>query len=351
MNQRLSIAFSAWLKEQRKKYRLTQTELARRIHCASITIRKIEAGERRPSTQLAELLADYFAIPMQERYAFLHFARTDEPPHYSLPEPRSLPFSVDAAAIYLMEANTGSVLVNQNAQEPLPIASTTKIMTTLVALEHGDLEQCITIPQETTDRVQRCGGYTIGLRAGDQLSLKELLYALMLASGDEVALIIGEAVGGTLPAFVRLMNQYAQRLGLKKTHYLTPGAIIHPALVMSAAGEQHYSTAEDLVRLARHAQTNPLFAQIVQLQRYQIHETALHQAYTWETTNSLLSSYPGATGIKTGHSTDAGYCLVFSATSGKHHLIGAILQASAGERRDQDARRLLDWGFHVLTQP
>lgn len=344
-------SFGSWLKQQREKQHLTQKELALRLHCATVTIRKIEAGERRPSAYLAELLADFFSLPLQTRATFLHFARTGTMSgpvpaiidHLSL----TVPFTIDATAVCLMEARSGSLLVNQNSKQRLPIASTTKIMTALVALEQGDLNQLVPIDRAVLEEAETLDGHMIGLHAGDAIRLRDLLYALMLASGDEVALLIARAVSQSQRAFVQQMNVYAQRLDLKQTHYLTPSGM---AYHMVQNAEAHYSSAEDLVRLTRYALSYPLFAQIVQLQRYVIPQTAHHRSYTWETTNTLLSNYAGATGIKTGYSEKAGYCLVFSATSGTYSLIGAILRAHDPARRTQDARRLLDWGFQILQQ-
>jgi D-alanyl-D-alanine carboxypeptidase (penicillin-binding protein 5/6) len=355
-----AISFGTWLRARRKKYHLTQAELAERIHCAVVTIRKIEADERRPSPQLAALLADHLAIPIQWRDTFLQWARTGIPPHAFLPHDQpplspqqpeapfipAFPFTLQATAACLLDAISGHILVDVRRQLRLPIASTTKIMTAIIAIEQADLQQIVTVEQSTIDEIMQRDGFPgAGLIAGDRIALKDLLYATLLPSGDEAACTIARTVSGSTANFVKLMNAYARRLHLTQTHYTNPCGFAYRA--DGPHDMDHYSTATDLVRLARYALSNPLFAQIVQLQRYILPANHLHHAYTWETTNSLLCCYAGATGIKTGYGPLAGYCLVFSATSGDRHLIGAILQSKGAAQRLEDTRQLLDWGFSL----
>jgi D-alanyl-D-alanine carboxypeptidase (penicillin-binding protein 5/6) len=350
-------SFGAWLKARRRRYRLTQGELAERIHCAAVTIRKIEADERRPSPQLADLLIEQLAIPMQWRDVFRQWACTGIPPHAALAQERepaplsaqpmpflpAYPLTIQATSACLLDANSNSLLVDIRGQQRLPIASTTKIMTAIIAIEEADLHETITIEQEVIDEIIRIDGFRgAGLVAGDSIMLKDLLYAMLLPSGDEAALTIARFIGGTMAGFVNLMNDYAKRLHLTQTHYSNPCGFAY-----RERHADHYSTARDLVHLARYALANPLFAQVVQLQRYILPATPLHRAYTWETTNSLLCCYAGATGIKTGYGPLAGYCLVFSATSPDRHLIGAILQSKGAAQRLEDTRQLLDWGFSL----
>ncbi len=348
-------SFGAWLKARRKRYRLTQGELAERIHCAAVTIRKIEADERRPSPQLVALLVEQLAIPTEWREDFRQWACTGIPPHSALAQERkpaqpspflpACPLTVQATAACLLDANSNSLLVDIRGQQRLPIASTTKIMTAIIAIEEADLHETVTIEQEVIDEIIRIDGFRgAGLVAGDRIMLKDLLYAMLLPSGDEAALTIARFIGGTMAGFAQLMNDYAKRLHLTQTHYSNPCGFAY-----REKHADHYSTARDLVHLARYALSNPLFAQIVQLQRYILSATPLHRAYTWETTNSLLCCYAGATGIKTGYGPLAGYCLVFSATSPDRHLIGAILQSKGAMQRLEDTRQLLDWGFSLPT--
>ncbi len=263
---------------------------------------------------------------------------------------RGTPPTVGAATAYLLDADTGNVLVNINGQRRLPMASTTKIMTALVTLETADLNQIVTIKQDAVDEVRESDGSSAQLVVGDRLRLKDLLYALMLPSGDDAAIAIADAVGGTTPNFVKTMNAYAKRFHLAQTHYINPDGLTYMT-PQNRPDPDHYSSAADLVRLTHYALSNPLFAQIVQLQRYVLPATALHHAYTWETTDDLLSTYAGATGVKTGYTVEAGYCLVFAATNAGHHLIGALLHDKDASQRFTDATALLDWGFALPLLP
>ena len=185
---------------------------------------------------------------------------------------------------------------------------------------------------------------------GDQLTLHDLLYGLMLPSGDDAAITIADAVGGSTANFVNMMNLFAYRLRLFQTHYLNPdGLTYYDANHQPLPG--HYTTAYDLVRLARYAMSIPLFAQLVRTQHYQLPATLSHHLYAWDNTNTLLATYQGMTGIKTGFTIEAGACLVFSATRNGHHLIGVVLHSIDENHRFNDARILLDWGFALPLLP
>jgi serine-type D-Ala-D-Ala carboxypeptidase (penicillin-binding protein 5/6) len=223
---------------------------------------------------------------------------------------RGTPPALDAKAAYLLDAGTGHTLMNIQGQMRLPMASTTKIMTALITIQSADLEKVVTIQQDAVDEVKKFNGSSAQLVVGDKIRLKDLLYALMLPSGDDAAITVADAVAGSPAAFVQMMNSYAQRLHLTQTHYVNPDGLTY----MTPQGQPdpgHYSSAADLVQLTRVALNNPFFAQIVALQRYILPPTADHHAYTWETTDDLLALYPGMTGVKTGFTGEAGYCLVF----------------------------------------
>lgn len=289
-------------------------------------------------------------VPLTPAGAALIAALAPAPPPKPVLTVRGKPPTVSATAAYLLDADTGNVLVNVNGQQKLPMASTTKMMTAYIALQEAKLDTMVTVKQDAVDEVQKNEGSSAQLVAGDQLRLKDLLYALMLPSGDDAAIAIADALSGTPVAFVKKMNDYARRLGLKQTHYLNPdGLTSHDA--QGKAQPDHYSSAADLVQLARQALHNSLFAQIVQLQRYVLPANGVHHAYIWENTDDLLSSYAGATGIKTGYTSEAGYCLVFAATNSEHHLIGTILHAVDAEHRVTDAKALLNWGFALPLLP
>jgi D-alanyl-D-alanine carboxypeptidase (penicillin-binding protein 5/6) len=249
-----------------------------------------------------------------------------------------------------LDADTGHVLVNVNGTKRLPMASTTKIMTAILTIEKANLDQIVTVKQDAIDEVKKNNGSSAFLVVGDQIRLKDLLYALMLPSGDDAAITIAEAVGGTTANFVAMMNAYAHQLHLTQTHYINPDGLTY-LTPQGKPDSNHYTTAVDLVNLTRYALSNPLFAQIVQLQYYHLAATAVHHKYDWNTTNTMLSIYAGATGVKTGYTVEAGYCLVFSAFNAGHHLIGVVLQAQDADQRFTDAQTLLDWGFHLPLLP
>lgn len=263
---------------------------------------------------------------------------------------RGTPPPVDSTAAYLLDADTGHVLVDIHGEQRLPMASTTKIMTAIMIIDKANLNQVVTIKQDALDEVKKNNGSSAQLVVGDQIRLKDLLYALMLPSGDDAAIAIADAVGGTPANFVSMMNSYARQLHLTQTHYINPDGLTY-LTPQGKPDPDHYTTAADLTRLTRYALNNPLFAQIVQLQHFVLPATAVHHAYVWDTTNTLLSTYAGATGIKTGYTVEAGYCLVFSAFSSGHHLIGVVLQDKDANQRFVDAQTLLDWGFNLPLLP
>jgi D-alanyl-D-alanine carboxypeptidase (penicillin-binding protein 5/6) len=255
---------------------------------------------------------------------------------------QGLPPTITASAAYLLDADTRHMLADVDGEKPLQIASTTKIMTALIAIQTADLDQLVPINLEAYNRAHNNGGSSANLIVGDQLSLKDLLYGLLLPSGDDAAVAIADALGGT-QAFVQRMNLFAHRLHLFQTHYTTVDGLTYD--------ENHYSTAYDLVQLAQYAMRIPLFAQIVQTPEYTLAATAQHHFYQWGTTNKLLTTYPGMIGIKTGHTYQAGWCLVFTAKRADHDLIGAILDSPSESQRDQDTTTLLNWGFSLPLLP
>jgi D-alanyl-D-alanine carboxypeptidase (penicillin-binding protein 5/6) len=223
-------------------------------------------------------------------------------------------------------------------------------MTALIAIQAGDLNTVVTIHQDAINEAILNNGSSAKLHLGDQLTLRDLLYGLMLPSGDDAAIAIAGAVGGSTANFVNLMNLFAYRLHLFQTHYINPDGLTY----YDANGQPipgHYTTPFDLVRLAHYAMTIPLFAQIVRTQLYTLPATSSHHSYSWDNTNQLLSTYTGATGIKTGFTIEAGECLVFSATRSGHHLIGVVLHSIDAVHRFTDARTLLNWGFALPLLP
>jgi D-alanyl-D-alanine carboxypeptidase (penicillin-binding protein 5/6) len=260
------------------------------------------------------------------------------------------PPRLQAQAAYLIDADTGQALVNIQGTQRLPMASTTKIMTAILTIETANLNQIVTIKQDAIDEVKNNQGSTADLVVGDKIRLRDLLYGLMLPSGDDAAIAIADAVGGTSDNFVQMMNLFAKQHDLTQTHYINPDGLTY-FNAQNQPDPNHYTTAADLVHLTSYALANPIFAQLVETQQYVLSSTSDHHKYVWDTTDTLLSTYPGATGVKTGFTDEAGYCLVFAATNGAHHLIGALLHEPDDNQRFVDASALLDWGFALPSAP
>ena len=245
--------------------------------------------------------------------------------------------SLSAREALLLDPVTGQVYLANDAGGEMPMASTTKIMTALVAISFGNLDQRLTVGSDAA-ALSGTDASVAGLRAGETFTLRELLYALLLPSGDDAAVAIADGVAGSQERFVQLMNLEAALLGLGHTHY----ADVHG---LDAPG--HYTTASDLAVLTAAALRSPLFAQVVATPVYKVAATATHDAHTWQTTNLLLSteSYPGVLGVKTGFTGGAGYCLVFTAARPYGSLLGVLLGEPDEQARFDDAAALLTWGF------
>ena len=259
------------------------------------------------------------------------------------------PPAITANEGMLVDEDSGHILYDLNGEHPQPMASTTKIMTAVIAIQTGNLNMLVTVHSDAVNEVNNNGGSTAQLKAGEQLKLQDLLYGLLLPSGDDAAIAIADALGGSAQNFTHQMNVFAYRLRLFSTHYNNPdGLTYYDANNRPLPGL--YTTAYDLARLAQYAMSLPLFAQIVRTQHFTLAANATHNAHSWDNTNTLLTSYYGMTGIKTGFTLEAGPCLVFSATRNGHHLLGVVLHSSDEAHRFNDAKLLLDWGFSLPVE-
>ncbi|HTK10067.1 MAG TPA: D-alanyl-D-alanine carboxypeptidase [Ktedonobacteraceae bacterium] len=260
--------------------------------------------------------------------------------------PRGTPPTVSASEYYLIDMNTHNVLADKNAVESRPMASTTKIMTALIAIQSGDLTLPVTVHQDALERIAE-GGSSANLRLGDTIPLGDMLYGMMLPSGDDAAWAIADALAGNEQNFVQRMNLFAYHLRLFQTHYASPDGLS----LTSEEDAEHYTSANDLARLTTYALSIPFFAKIVHTDHYAIPATATHAAYSWTNTNTLLVSYPGMLGVKTGFTYAAGYCLVFAAQRNGHELLGVVMNSSSEDLRNKDAVALLNWGFALPLLP
>ncbi|MBU0494508.1 MAG: D-alanyl-D-alanine carboxypeptidase [Chloroflexi bacterium] len=234
-----------------------------------------------------------------------------------------------AGASLLADAATGQVLYAHNADTPRPPASLTKVMTALLALDEGQgaLTETVRIPAGI-----QTPGTSAGLAPGEALTLEDLLYGLLLPSGNDAARAVALHIGGTEEAFVAQMNARAASLQMTGTHFANPHGLDDPT---------HLSTATDLLILTRAALRYPTFAHIVATPTYAV------AGHEWENRNQLLTQYPGADGVKTGTTDAAGECLIASASRDGHRLIAIVLGSTD---RYADAQALLDYGFAEYTR-
>ena len=231
---------------------------------------------------------------------------------------------VSATACVLMDADSGRVLYEKNGRQRMLIASTTKLMTALVALEQGGLQQEITVTGG-----HMAEGSSMYLRPGEKLTLETLLYGLLLSSGNDAALAVTECMGGTVP-FVARMNEKAAELGMENTHFANPNGL---------DDEAHYSTAEDMAKLAAAAMDDPV------LRRVASTRTARIGGRTLTNHNKLLSRVEGCVGLKTGYTRAAGRTLVSCAERDGVRLVAVTLQDGDDWN---DHASLYEQGFRVL---
>lgn len=238
-----------------------------------------------------------------------------------------------ATAACVLELGSGRVLYAHNAHTQLPMASTTKIMTALVALERGDPDAPVTCSKNAYG----VPGTSIYLNLGETLSLDDMLTGLMLASGNDAAVAIAEHIGGSVEGFAQLMNARAQEIGAQHTHFITPHGLPQ---------EGHVTTAYDLALIAREAMQRDDFRELVSTQRATIPWENHEYDRVLNNKNKLLSTYAGATGIKTGYTRAAGRCLAFGARRDGMELVGVVL--GCADWFDESAR-LLDACFDEYT--
>ncbi|MEL7647068.1 MAG: D-alanyl-D-alanine carboxypeptidase family protein [Sedimentibacter sp.] len=249
----------------------------------------------------------------------------------------------------LIDADTGTILSSKRADQKMYPASTTKIMTAILAIEMGNLSDVITVDDDTPYEIE---GSHIALEPGEILTLKDLLYALMLPSANDAASAIAKHYGGTTENFVKLMNEKAKELGAYNTHFANPHGL---------HDENHYTTAADLALISKYAMENETFRKIVSTTKYEIQPTNKKSETRYFTTlNKLLYNtssnqiyvngsyispyYQYATGVKTGYTPEAGNCLVASASQNGTNLIAVAMKGVSLEMY-QDVHNLFNFGF------
>jgi D-alanyl-D-alanine carboxypeptidase (penicillin-binding protein 5/6) len=237
---------------------------------------------------------------------------------------------VTGDAAIVIDAKTGDVLYAKHAERPHAIASTTKLMTALLARERAGLSDIFTAPAYHAGAAET----KLGLKKGERLTVKDLLEAMMLPSDNDAAATIAANVADSRSAFVKLMNQRAEQLGLDNTHYSTPIGLDDPG---------NYSTPHDLANLARVLIKDKAIDKIVDSTKATL-ESGAHPRVVVNR-NRLVGAYPFVKGIKTGHTLDAGYCLVGYAVKGDVRVISVVLGTPSENARDSDSLALMKYGL------
>ena len=236
--------------------------------------------------------------------------------------------ALSARRACVLDAVSGRILQEKNSREPSLIASTTKIMTALVVCEQCNVLDRLRIPKQAVG----IEGSSMYLREGEILTLQELLYGMMLSSGNDAAVALAIYCGGTVEGFAELMNDKARQLGLTGTHFVNPNGLDAP---------DHYSTARDMARLAVYAAGNHTFARLCSTRSVTV------GGRTMTNHNRLLRTVPGCIGMKTGYTRSAGRTLVSAAERDGRRLVAVTLQ-DGNDWADHAA--LYDWGFAQETR-
>ena len=223
-----------------------------------------------------------------------------------------------------------SMIIGKNEDIKSAMASTTKIMTTIVILEKADLNETVTV----SAKAGGTGGSRLGLKRGDKASVRDLLYGLMLRSGNDAAVALAEHVGGSVKGFAELMNEKAIELGLTNTHFVTPHGL---------DDANHYTTALELAKLTDYAMDNETFAKIVGTKSTTIYIN--NQSRQINNTNELLGVLNGVVGVKTGFTNNAGRCLVTETKRNNMDIITIVLGADTKKDRTKDSANLIEYTF------
>jgi D-alanyl-D-alanine carboxypeptidase (penicillin-binding protein 5/6) len=255
------------------------------------------------------------------------------------------PQGVLAKGGILADAATGQVLWKKNPDTKRPMASITKVMTAYLVIRAGNLNRKIKVPKGVLSYEEKYGASSDELNPGEVLTAHELLDGLLIESGADAAYTLATAYGPGMGAFVARMNATAREMGMTHTHFASPDGLPYPTEFST------YSTPSDLLILGEMAMKSPVFRSIVDQSSYSLPKGQGHGAHFWSNSNELIGSYPGAIGIKTGFTDDAGHCLLFQAVRGGRSLIGVVLDSplTGAGAAAQDAARILNWGFALKT--
>ena len=264
--------------------------------------------------------------------------QTEKQSKSTFPKPR-------AASAVVIDANSGDVIYAMNSEKKLPTAGTSNIMTAIIALENASLGDTFTVTAEALENV-KYDQPQLGIKVGENYTLEQLLYAILLNSDNDAANAIAIGISGSIDAFVQKMNEKAESLGLANTHFANPTGL---------QNENHYMSAADLASLSRYAMQNSEFQSIVKTQKYDMQTP--HGTQTLLSTNHLVSRYKypyhfytGAIGVKSGNSQDAGYCLAAAAEKNGLYIISVVMGCNNSDAKDgaysfTDTAKMLDYIF------
>ena len=245
------------------------------------------------------------------------------------------PFTLECKSAVLMEANTGEILFEQNADEALPPASVTKVMTLLLvmeAIEAGRIKLDDTVT--TSEKAASMGGSQIYLELGEQMSVEDMLKSVIIASANDAACALAEFVSGSESAFVKMMNERAAELGMENTTFENTNGLDDTA-------ENHLTSAKDIAIMSRELIKHKKILEYSSIWM----DTVRNGLFGLTNTNRLVRYYPGCTGLKTGSTSKAGFCVSATAERDGMSLICVIMGAESGDERNKAASTLLDWGF------
>lgn len=241
---------------------------------------------------------------------------------------------INSRAAVVIDRATNTILYGKKETERRKMASTTKIMTCLLVIENCDLSETIEVSKKSAGT----GGSRLGLKTGDKITINDLLYGLMLCSGNDTAVALAEHIGGSIEGFAEIMNNRAKELGLENTHFVTPHGL---------DADEHYTTAYELAKLTNYALNNEIFAKIVGTKTYTV--TINGYPKTISNTNELLGNLNGVYGVKTGFTNGANRCLVTACKRNNLDIICVVLGADTKKFRTQDSIKLIEYSFKTFT--
>ncbi|MDE7423808.1 MAG: D-alanyl-D-alanine carboxypeptidase [Lachnospiraceae bacterium] len=250
------------------------------------------------------------------------------------------PDALYARSAALYDAHGGRVLFGKKHDTKMAMASTTKIMTCIVILEYGGMDDIVTVSKNAA----RQPDVQLNINTGEQYYLKDLLYSLMLESHNDTAVALAEHVGGSVEGFASLMNKKANEIGCKQTNFVTPNGL---------DATEHYTTAEELCKIAAYAIKNEKFLEIIRTSSHSFREITKGRSFVVSNKNRFLQMYNGAIGVKTGFTGNAGYCFVGAVRRGDNVLVSAVLGSGWPPNKNykwSDTKALMDYGFTYYTK-